>query len=211
MNGQIKSWVLILILTLLGTSCNSDKDVEILTSEDILPQAQGNYEYQEDTLISESKSLTLFEQNLQQLFPELEFPENNILKERNMLFMPDRLGYKNKEETYFIKDSIPFHIIEWQFEDSVKTVNAFYNWLDCFNHDCRSIRLDEEKNGSKEAFLIWVSDQNITYLSSSKSLKLKSWQEVLFGEENEKWNYILQQAPHGRIKWIHNGLKVVKE
>src|SRR5690554_7973711 len=81
MNGQIKSWVLILILTLLGTSCNSDKEVEILTSEDILPQAQGNYEYQEDTLISESKSLTLFEQNLQQLFPELRSEERRVGKE----------------------------------------------------------------------------------------------------------------------------------
>src|SRR5690554_7589369 len=65
MNGQIKSWVLILILTLLGTSCNSDKDVEILTSEDILRSEEHTSELQSRPhlvcrLLLEKKNKTIF-------------------------------------------------------------------------------------------------------------------------------------------------------
>ena len=211
MNSQFKIWFILLIVAFSWSACTDDTEYEILTSEDILPQAKGKYDYSEDSLTDEEAPITPFEENLIELFPELNFDQENILKERKKLFMPDRLGYKSKEETYFYKDSVPFHVIEWTFDDSVKTVNAFYNWLDCFGHDCRSIRIDETKNGSQEAFAIWITNNKITYIASSKSISLKTWQEVFFGKEKDLWYYVIQQAPRGKINWIYSTIQRKKE
>src|SRR5690606_12487645 len=131
--------------------CSNSNTVETIDAESILPQAQRTYNYETDTLESQARTLTLTQEILLNSFPEILFDENNILKEGKMFFILNRLGYTEKEEFYFTKDSIPFHFITWTFEDSLKTTNAFYNWLDCFNHDCRSLKINEEKNASKEA------------------------------------------------------------
>lgn len=200
--SSIKYFALFLVL-LLGSACaGKEENVEIVSSENVLPQAQKDYNYEEDTLSTEETEWNSMQSLLLKKFPGIDFPENNSLKERKMLFMPDRLGYTDKKEVYFAKDSVSFHFLEWTFEDSLKTVNAFYNWLDCFGHQCQSVRVNETINGSKEAFVIWVSNKSISYLASEKSVKRNTWQEVIFQKNEPTWNYILHQAPRGRIAWI---------
>jgi len=199
---QLNKWFVLFIAFLLWTSCSDKNDYEIVNSENILPQSQGKYEYAEDTSGHQKVELTEIQEFLLQLFPEVSFDENNILKEREMVFIPNRLGFSNKEETYFTKDSVPFHFIAWTFADSLKTVNAFYNWLDCFGHNCSPVRIDEEINGSKEAFVIWVSNNKISYLASTKNINRNIWQDVFAYNQKKKWNYIIHQAVRGRINWV---------
>jgi len=194
--------ILIILTALLWSSCSDNTEYVILNSEEILPQAQGNYDYSDDSLDSIELELTPTQETLLQLFPDLNFDEENILKEREMLFMPNRLGFLNKDEIYFMKDSIPYHFIEWEFGDSLKTVNAFYNWLDCFGPKCSSIRIDEEINGSKESFIIWVSDSKISYLASSKNLNRRTWQDVFLSDQKKKLNFIIHQSPRGKMNWV---------
>ncbi|HZH85811.1 MAG TPA: hypothetical protein VFD77_00745 [Brumimicrobium sp.] len=201
MNNQWLKWFSFFILTVIWSACSNDKDFEIIDSESILPQAQGQYDYSEDTSQNEEVEISPFEEHLKQSFPDINFKGENTLEKREMLFMPDRLGYTEKNETYFTHDSIPFHLIEWTFKDSLKTVNAFYNWLDCFGHKCKSIRIDEEKNGSKEAFVVWISNTKITYLASIKSINRRIWQKAIFDLKENNWNYVIHQAPHGKINW----------
>lgn len=201
MIGQFKKVILLIIIAFSWISCSEDTEYEIVDSEDILPQSQGVYEYDNDSLDQVEIALNQTEEVLVQLYPEVSFDEENPLRDREMLFIPNRLGYKNKEETFFTKDSIPYHFIAWEFEDSLKTVNAFYNWLDCFGHDCRSLRIEDEVNASKEAFVIWVSDSKITYIASNKYVKRKAWESVFFNDLNNEWNFIIQQGPRGKMKW----------
>lgn len=198
----MNKWFILLIVAVLWSSCSNKNEYEIVSSEEVLPQAQGSYEYEDDSINEDKIELNPSETLLLQVFPDVNFDEENTLKNREMLFIPNRLGFKNKEETYFNRDSISYHFIEWEFEDSLKTVNAFYNWLDCFGHNCRSIRIEEEKNGSKEAFVIWVTNNKITYIASSKNINRKTWQETFFGEEKNTWNYIIYQGRGGKMKWI---------
>lgn len=202
MFSQLNKWLLLVSLILLWNSCADDTEYEVVSSQDILPQAQGNYDYTEDTIPEIEMDLSPTQELLIKAIPEITFDENNKFKERKILFMPDRLGFSNKEETYFMKDSIPFHFIEWTFADSLKTVNAFYNWLDCFGEKCKSIRITEEINGSPEAFLIWVSNESIYYLGSVQNLKKNYWENILFTEEDIQWNFKMHQAQRGRILWF---------
>jgi len=200
--SQLNKVILLIFIALLWSSCSDKTEYEILNSEEILPQAQGNYDYSEDSSDSIEEELTPIQELLLQLFPDVNFDEENILKDRKMLFIPNRLGFKSKAETFFIIDSIPFHFIEWEFEDSLKTVNAFYNWLDCFDHDCKSIRIDEEINGSKESFIIWVSDFKITYFASSKNINRSRWQSIFLSNQKKEFNYVIHQAPRGKMNWV---------
>lgn len=202
MFSQLNKWFLLISLFLLWSSCSDNTEYEILSSEDILPQAQGNYDYSEDTLLEAEMDKNPTQELLLKAIPEITFDENNELKERKILFMPDRLGYSNKEETFFMKDNIPFHFIEWTFADSLKTRNAFYNWLDCFGEKCKSIRISDEINGSPEAFLIWVSNESIYYLRSNQNLNKNYWESIFFKNDDIKWNLKMQQAKRGRILWV---------
>ncbi|HLW30300.1 MAG TPA: hypothetical protein VKX29_05540 [Brumimicrobium sp.] len=195
-------WIPLFVLIVLWSACSSDKDYEVISAEDFFPQAKGNYDYPEDTITDEKAQLTEIEKKLKRVFPEINFEKDNPLKKRKKLFMPDRLGSKKKEESYFYKDELAYHLKKWTFEDNSQTINAFYNWLDCFNHDCRSIRIDEETNASNEAFIIWVSNNQITYLACSNSIDLRTWQKALFEGTNHTWSYVIQQAPNSMVKWI---------
>lgn len=199
MNRQWLQFVFFLT-ALFCSSCSDNNDFQTIESEDFLPQAKGEYDYTEDTLSKNLPKLSEFQLELKQKLPSIKFTENNALKERDVLFMPNRLGYDEKKEVYYKKDSILFHFIGWTFNDSIKTVNAFYNWLDCFNQNCRSIRVDEEINGSKEAFVIWVSNTEISFLESSKAIQRKMWERIFFKETD--WNYVIQQAPQGKMDWV---------
>jgi len=207
MNSQIKFWIMSFCALLILNSCMEDKEYEILTSEAILPEVKGDYNYSEDTLFQEVVELSEFKERLKLQFPELSFDIENSLKDRKTLFMPDRLGFKDKEEAYFVKDSIPFHFIEWTFIDSVKTTSAFYNWLDCFGPDCRSIRINEEKNASKEGFLIWVTDNKISYLASTQRISVYEGEKIVFDNSKKVWYYIVQQAPRRKIKWVFSSVQ----
>src|SRR5690554_2253946 len=180
MNISMINYFVVLMALLLWSGCaEKEENVEIVSSENVLPQAQKDYIYEEDTLPTNDVDWSLTQTLLKEAFPEINFLAENAIKERKMLFMPDRLGYENKEEVYFVIDSVSFHFLKWTFEDSLKTVNAFYNWLDCFGQQCQSIRINEKINGSKEAFVIWVSNSEISYLASDKSIKRSIWQEII--------------------------------
>ena len=188
-------------IAILFTSCTDDTEYEVVSIDEVLPQAQRDYDYSEDTLQKEETDLSPTQEQLLNVDPEIVFDKNNELKDRKSLFMPDRLGYSEKSEEYFQKDSISFHYIKWSFEDSLKTVNAFYNWLDCFGEKCKSIRLTDEINGSPEAFLIWVSNESIYYLGSDQNLNKNYWEDKLFGKDEIEWNIKMHQAVRGRIVW----------
>lgn len=191
-----------LMSSLLLFSCTKRAEIETIDSSEILPQAKENQDIIDIDNVVEEDSIqeTPFQITLSEKFPSILFDQENELKERDVLFMPNRLGYDEKNETYFVKDSIPFHLIEWSFADSAKTINAFYNWLDCFGSNCKSIRIEESVNVSKEAFTIWVIENKLVYLASSQSIKEKDW-ELLFENTSIKHYFTLNQSPRGKIQW----------
>src|SRR5690554_4011892 len=96
MIDQFKKVILLIIIAFSWNSCSEDIEYEIVDSEDILPQSQGVYEYDNDSLDQVEIALNQTEEILVQLYPEVSFDDENPLRDREMLFIPNRLGYKNK-------------------------------------------------------------------------------------------------------------------
>lgn len=188
--------------SLLMTACTNNNEYEIVEYEDFIPQAEGDYSYEEDSLLENQQQFTPFQEKLVNVFPQIKFIENGFLEKRKTFFMPNRLGYIKKDESYFKKDSIPFQLIEWTFEDSLKTINAFYNWLDCFGPDCKTLQLNEETKATSIGFVLWVSDTKLSYLASFKAIDEKQWQKKYFKSKESNWNFIIKQFPHSSMKWI---------
>lgn len=191
-------------MSLFLTSCSDHQEIDVRPSEEFLPQAKGDYDYTEEVEEEKNTPLDSLQIALNEFFPGIVFDSINSLTERKVVFMPDRLGYTHKTEERFTLNEHPYHYLQWAFEDSTKTVNAFYNWLDCFGTYCHDVRINEEKNIEKEAFILWVSPTKITYLAGEENLSLKDWQNIFFNGAIpvKQWYYLIQQNVNGRLKWI---------
>lgn len=197
----------VFLAVLLLFSCSKEAEIEVVDSSEILPQAKEDYGILEldktNTIDSNAFQATPYQIELSERMPSLLFNQENELKDIKTMFMPDRLGFNDKNDTYFLKDSIPFHLIEWTFPDSSKTINAFYNWLDCFGANCKSIRIEEAVNVSKEAFIIWVFENKLVYLASNRIISEKDWEDLI-NNETDSYYYLLKQSPNGKTTWKIN-------
>lgn len=199
----MKKHISFLFLGLALASCQHEQEVETISTEEFLPKAQREYDYSEDTIQEVQKELSATQKVIKSNFNAVGFEINKTSSMNALIFMPDRLGHIKNEKLIFSADSVVYHYRHWQFKDSLQTMNAFYNWLDCFMEQCKSIRINENINGSYDAFAVWVSNSSIYYLSSDqKNINKSQWESILIPEEAIEWNYIMHQAKQGRIEWF---------
>lgn len=87
----------------------------------------------------------------------------------------DRFNAKSYFKNVIFKNGDSINHNRWTFKDSTETKNAFYNWLDCFETHCTSVKLFEPfKSGSSDA-LIYFSQKSISYISSNQELDKEIW------------------------------------
>lgn len=204
--NRMRGFILFVVLVL--AACSSNDKTEVISSEEFLPQAKKEYtdSMPKDTIpkdrLNKSDSIQLM---LKQQIPTLQFTDSNALYDPHSNFIPNQLGFDAKAVAFFSIDNVPYHYLSWKFKDSLNTINAFYNWMDCFGANCKSIRINETVNASKNAFLIFESNNEIIYLESHAALDLDFWKEKLVqSSDKDKWNFILIQAPNRKIKWVNS-------
>lgn len=208
MHKQKTRWLLILPIILILFSCSEDKKVKLVSDQSILPQAEKEYNYSKDTIFQKMKYDSLQLQLIQtdtaiQFIPK----DSSKLYNDDAILLPNQLGFKKKTTYFFNRKTAEFHYIKWTFKDSLQTINAFYNWLDCFGSNCQSIRINQATNGSKNAFLLYVTNTAIIYLNSNKTIQKKDWENsLLYKTPSKKVNYILIQPFIGKIEWLKSAI-----
>jgi hypothetical protein len=118
------------------------------------------------------------------------------------LFYPQRFG-PSKVETWICTNSVDsLSLVELGFSDSLKTFNAFYNWLDCFGPKCRTIQLLESFKVSGRNSLILVKSKSILFVESNHKISIE---KVISGLEKKKekqvWDYILHAVKGKKAQW----------
>ncbi len=58
-------------------------------------------------------------------------------KEISRNLLPDRFGPINKSEIELVSNADTINYLCWTYSDSIKTMNAFYNWIDNFGEESR--------------------------------------------------------------------------
>ena len=137
------------------------------------------------------------------ILDSLKLDYSSIQKLDTVLF-PDRFGAKSIVKFYWKekKDSINF--MDWEFKDSIKTTNAFYNWIDCFGSKCRSIKIGEKIKIQKRSLLVLVNEKHMIAVDSERKIDNEKWLKLLKDQGfGESWKYIVSQPNKGKANWLN--------
>lgn len=117
---------------------------------------------------------------------------------------PDRFSPKSSKKLVLMQEMDSTVFCQWIYKDSLKTMNALFNWIDCFGPKCKSIKYRFNENFQPENMLIFVNDTSITYISSDKPLSEKDWQQY-FEKVNgiEEWDNVIIQKARRKAGWYN--------
>lgn len=188
-----------MVLLIISFEGCKDRKEEVIDLNDIIAESDRykEGESEEDIvkveLDSASVILNAFKANGINAI-SLSFLEDNLF--------PDRFGPEAsyKYQLYFDADTVKFY--NWNYSDSVKTVNAFFNWIDNFGKRKKSIFVGEEKNFQKDPLLFFIGDTSLIFIEAKNKLFKKNW--IDYFEKNGfkgDWNYVVTQTKWGRAKW----------
>jgi hypothetical protein len=182
-------------------SCGEKKE-EVVDLKDIMPQSERYKDGPADTLkkdtvyygfdiwLAEKAGITVM---------ELDLHEEPVFQDRFNARSVKKLDLQFKDGVAFFG--------QWTFKDSIKTMNAFYNWIDCFGEKCKSIRFLEETKFQTDPMLVFLNDTSITYLSSSLPLDEKKWQKYLQLKNGvELWDLVVIQKKQRKAGWYYYGI-----
>lgn len=168
---------------------------KVLDLSEVIPKAEKDYDEVEE-------NETQIDDSFERLFVA-SYPDVMKVDEIQTRLFPDRFGIDTSYHFELITatDSLTYH--KWVYNDSLKTVNAFYNWIDCFGSNCRSFFVGAEQNMQRESMLLAVNDTCMIYVFGAK-VDHDQW--LKFFEENgykRDWYYFVEQRTSGRAKWYH--------
>jgi hypothetical protein len=196
----VKQLIFITSLILLITSCG-DKENETIDLSDII---EGSDRYNEDSTNVNGKPNEL--DTLAQFLED--FKSHGITADKLLVFednyFPDRLGPIDTKKFELIRDDNTFRFIQWNFKDSTKVMNAFFNWMDCFGEKCKSIFIGEERIFQNNPFQLLVNDSALVFIEGIESFDFKEW-ENYFVEKGVPldWNYVIEQRKRGKAHWFN--------
>ena len=193
----MKQFLILLVLPFLF-SCEEPME-EVIDLTDII---EGSENYKEGEQIAEQIVIddTLLYLTIPFNEKGFQFISANQIS-RNLL--PDRFGpvSTSKIELVSITDTINYWC--WSYADSIKTMNAFYNWIDNFGDNGKSIFVGEKINFQELPFIVFVGDSSITYIESSSNLPYSKWENYCSNDEKLKdWNYSIEQRKKSIAKWF---------
>lgn len=127
------------------------------------------------------------------------------------LLFPDRFGPSKMEKWYLLdrKDSIV--ALHYEFKDSLRTKNAFFNWLDCYGPNCHSYQVGSQFKKQRRNSLFLIGANHLVYLESGYPIAT----DKLVGILNEKkkdqnWIYVVEIPGRNKTRWsaIREGEKI---
>ena len=193
----MKQFLILLVLPLFF-SCEEPIE-EVIDLTDII---EGSENYKEREEVAEKIIIddTLLSLTIPFNEKGFQFIAANQIS-RNLL--PDRFGpvSRNKIELVSIADTINYWC--WSYADSIKTMNAFYNWIDNFGANGKSIFIGEKTNFQSLPFIVFVGDTSITFIESNLNLPYSEWESYCSnGEKLKDWNYSIEQREKSIAKWF---------
>lgn len=174
-------------------SCEEEKK-KVLDINDILPKASKNYneESTQKTVDSIQIQLTKF------LTAKIPLDSLHFIDKKEF---PDRFGAISSEKyRLFNSDSLVLYQ-KWTYQDSAKTMNAFYNWIDCFGKRCDSYKIGESTRIGTTPKLIVVGDTTLLMIEGQK-INLNQWEDFLKEKGFKNWHYWIEQKPYQKAEWF---------
>ena len=204
-----------LILSLLILySCGSKKEqkIELVSMDDLM----GDSTEQTETQVDEAPSDTIpvLSTKIGKLIYALQPDYDTTFTDKTHIF--DRFGYNSSYKMEFVgKNEVSYgkstmvvpkaDLFVYNFSDSVKLNNAFYNWLDCFGSDCQAVKLKEDVKAVKTppSFTL-VYDTTIVILEypcEHVQNNWKSFKDSVIDKYGKNYRYRIDVGCGGPLKW----------
>jgi len=205
----MKQYSYIFILTGLLLACGSEKqEAELISFEELAGEtgfqskdtvSVGNTRYDQAPLFR------TFVQNQVTLFDTSEQLKPHPL---------DRFGFSYAAKLNFTLKTVEnapaeskssASVYYYTFSDTVKTKNAFYNWLDCFGKECEALQLNKklDKLSADPSFTL-VYDTTIVaveYACGDNKNTWKGLQDSLLHTFGKTYKYRLETKCNGPVEW----------
>ncbi len=118
------------------------------------------------------------------------------------LLFPDRFGPSKMEKWYLLSSKDSIVALHYEFKDSLRTKNAFFNWIDCYGPKCISYQVGSPFKKQSRNSLFLIGANHLVYMESQFPIK----SEELIGIFNEKkkdqnWIYVLEIPGKKKTRW----------
>ncbi len=122
--------------------------------------------------------------------------------------------FPNKKIFNFILESKNSTVKHLQIDylDSNSMKNAFFNFLDCYGKDCKSIELFQKVKFSKTFFMLLASTKSIHIIESEFNQNPKKWINLLrYSNKKDPIKFIILQQKQQKAKWFNYSNFVLTE
>ncbi len=188
---------------ILGCGSNTnDKKVKLLNKKKYYKPEKPTPNKKDDTLIvlfdrynqdSVNLEITKISPNLEKTFIE-RFPNKKIF---NFILESKNSTVKHLQIDYL---------------DSNSMKNAFFNFLDCYGKDCKSIELFQKVKFSKTFFMLLASTKCIHIIESEFNQNPKKWINLIrYSNKKDPIKFIIVQQKQQKAKWFNYSNFVLTE
>jgi len=185
------------VLVLLLFSCTQKE--ETVDFSDLAPNSSYK-EHKDDT----AKAVLTNERPEQSTFLRIVdtlFADSRWVKWDTLLF-PDRFGPKTQEKWFAVGSADSLVLLKYEFNDSLKTTNAFFNWIDCFGPKCKSYAIGGNIRIPQRNGLIFVGEKQLIIVEGNKKIDEKVIRSILHKDpKKEKWIYVVTVPKSGKTVW----------
>lgn len=195
----MKPLLLVILLQVLISCGKSEEDP--LTLDDLAPVSEN---YKEGTTVG-----NMHEE------PEKSKPSGGALasladtlsgnlnwKIWDTVLFPDRFGAQATEKWLAIAPNDSIVLLHYAFRDSLRTRNAFFNWIDCFGTSCTSYGIGGNIRVKNRNALILVGEREMLYYESGSTPDEMRIRASFFDRpEKENWLYVIRIPRYGKTTW----------
>jgi len=137
---------------------------------------------------------------------------DSVVRKLEIVSLPDRFGAKSVTKFHCKQKNDSLNFFDWEFTDSLKTENAFYNWMDCFGDNCKSIKIGDKIKIQKRTLMMLVNEKHLLVVDTDSKLDCEKWISLLKSQQfGEEWKYIVYQPKKGKSMWMNYKNEELKE
>ena len=130
----------------------------------------------------------------------LEITKINLNPEKTFI---QRFPYKNATNLLLESKKNLVKYLQINYADSNAMKNAFFNYLDCYGKDCKSIELFQKVKFSKTFFMLITTTKSIHIIESENNLNSSDWINcVRFSKIADPIKFIIIQKKQQKAKWF---------
>jgi hypothetical protein len=114
----------------------------------------------------------------------------------------DRFGAKSIDKYMLITPVDTILYSKWIYEDSLKVMNAFTNWISCIGDNCNTLFFGEEKTFQANPLQVLINDSTLILIEGKDEIDFKHWGFVhRVGHADSPWNYSIEQSRGAKAYW----------